>query len=82
MNKEKLLELSKAIINLLGAFFIFPISLAIFFSDRLILSVLIHLEAKDFKAWIASIDNVIKSLYRIMGVTVIYGVYKLLQWIF
>jgi hypothetical protein len=79
---EKTKKIIFTTLSLIGMFIIFPLSLALFLIDRLILAVLVHIESKNFKAWVENLDNVIQSLYRLIGVATLYGLYKLIVWIF
>lgn len=79
---EKTKKIIISILSLLGMLVLFPLSLALFFIDRLILAVLVHIESKNFKTWVENLENVIQSLYRFIGVSTLYGLYKLIVWIF
>jgi hypothetical protein len=81
MKKENVVRLFKELSYILATLVVFPLSLSLYLSDRIICVVLIHLESKPLGVWQKNIDNVVKSVYRVVGAGVIYGLYKLVVWI-
>lgn len=81
MKKENVVRLFKELSYILATLVVFPLSLGLYLSDRIICVVLIHLESKPLGVWQKNIDNVVKSVYRVVGAGVIYGLYKLVVWI-
>lgn len=81
MKKENVYKFTREVSYILATLIVFPLSLGLYLSDRLICVVLIHLESKPLSVWQKNIDNVVKSVYRLVGAGVIYGLYKLLVWI-
>ena len=81
MKKENLQKLLKEAGFIIATLILFPLSLGLYLLDRIICVVLIHLESKPLGVWQKNIDNVIKSVYRVVGAGVIYGLYKLVVWI-
>lgn len=81
MKKENVYKITKELGFILATLIVFPLSLGLYLVDRLICVPLIHLETKRLGDWQKNIDNVLNSIYRVIGTGVIYGVYKLIVWI-
>lgn len=81
MNKENFKRIAQETGFILLTLLVFPLSVALYLVDRVICVPLIHLETKALNNWQKDVNNVIYSLYRVIGVAVIYGLYKLIVWL-
>ena len=81
MKKENLQQLIKEAGFILATLVLFPLSLGLYLLDRIVCVVLIHLENKALNVWQKDINNVIQSLYRVVGAGVILALIKLILWI-
>lgn len=81
MKKETLKKILLTVASILGVSVIFPLTLALYILDRLALAVLVHINSLNFKEWAKSMDNVLQSIFRVVGFLAIYGLYKLIVWI-
>jgi hypothetical protein len=77
-NKDKTKKILKATLGLL----LLPIIFALFTVDRIILVFLPHIKQKTFGDVLKDLQAVEMIIYRIIGVSALYGVYMLLKWIF
>lgn len=59
-----------------------PIFALVYFMDRALLVILPHLEQKKITQWFESNQSMTGSFLRILSVTIITGIYKLITYLF
>lgn len=77
-NKDKTIKVLKAI----GGLIALPIVFGLFTLDRLILVGLPHIKHGTFMDVLRDLKLLNATMYRVIGVSALYGVYSLLKWIF
>jgi len=61
---------------------ILPFVVLVYFLDRIICVPLFWLDIQKFKMWSNKDYLVLHSVIRVIAVTIIYSIYKLIQWTF
>lgn len=75
-------EKTKQILKITLGIILLPIIFCLFTIDRAILIFLPHIKQNTFLGVLRDYEALMLTLYRIIGVSALYGVYMLFKWIF
>jgi hypothetical protein len=59
-----------------------PVLVALFIADRIILTLLLHLDSPNFLKWTDNVQSVVMTIIRIGVIALIYGIIHVFNWLF
>ena len=76
MKNEKMYYL-----KMIAGLILLPISLMIYLVDRIILVCLVWMPMEPIQKWFDNTQKMIQTMVRIVAVSIIYSIYKFIEWL-